>query len=74
MVVDRAKRRARVRLEAERILSEEGETSLATLTYKISSKVRYGVNRQQVALFIRNHPRISKRSGPENSQIYKCIQ
>tara|TARA_R100001129_G_scaffold132816_1_gene94299 strand:- start:1237 stop:1458 length:222 start_codon:yes stop_codon:yes gene_type:complete len=73
MVVDRGKRRARVRLEAERILSEMGETSLSTLTYKISDNVRYDVNRQQVALFIRNHPRII-RVGNRNNQIYKCIQ
>ena len=73
MVVDRGKRRARVRLEAERILMESGETSLATLTFKICQQVRYDVNRQQVALFIRNHPRIC-RVGNRNNQIYKCIQ
>jgi len=76
VVVDRGKRRARVRLEAERILRQMGEASLATLTYEISHSVRYDVNRQQVALFIRNHPRIMRvetKSVPLGSQIYRCI-
>ena len=75
MVVHRAKRRARVRLEAERILSEMGETSIRTLTWKICDCLPYDVNAQQVSLFIRDHPRIVK-SGNRSNRTYvleKCI-
>jgi hypothetical protein len=66
MVVHRAKRRARVRLEAERILSELGETSIRTLTYRICDCLPYDVNVQQVSLFIRDHPRITKGGSRSN--------
>lgn len=60
MVVDRKKRRARVILECERTLIEYGELGIATLTFLVEERVKYKLNPQQVALFIRKHPRIKK--------------
>ena len=60
MVVNRKKRRARVILECERTLVEYGELGIATLTFLVEGRVNYKLNAQQVALFIRKHPRIRK--------------
>ena len=72
MVVHRGKRRARVRLEAERLLIEMGETSIRALTWKICQNLPYDVNAQQVSNFIRNHPRIV-RKGHRSNRSYECI-
>ena len=72
VVVHRGKRRARVRLEAERILKQMGETSIRTLTWKICESLPYDVNAQQVSNFIRNHPRIV-RKGHRSNRTYECI-
>jgi hypothetical protein len=73
VVVHRGKRRARVRLEAERVLNELGETSIRDLTWRICCALPYDVNCQQVSNFLRNHPRI-ERKGHRSNRTYECIQ
>ena len=69
MVVDGKERRKRTADKAEEILEEYDELALSNLTYLISKQVRFQLNTQQVALFIRNHPRI-KQVGKRNQSVY----
>jgi hypothetical protein len=73
MVVNRAERRARIRLAAERILTETGEISIRDLTWKICCALPYDVNCQQVSAFLKDHPRI-ERKGNRSNRTYECIQ
>tara|TARA_R110001599_G_scaffold352863_2_gene588859 strand:+ start:326 stop:544 length:219 start_codon:yes stop_codon:yes gene_type:complete len=69
MVVDRKERRKRTADKAEEILKEYDELALINLTYLIDKEVRFQLNSSQVALFIRNHPRI-KQVGKRNESVY----
>jgi len=71
MVVDRWRRRALVRLEAERVLSLHGDLCISALTLLVCERVPYQLNSQQVALFVRGHPRI-RRKGARGNRSY-CV-
>ena len=58
--MNRLRRRAEVRLNAERILSEKGELGAAELCYKIDKQTGYWLNPQIVGNILRGHPRIIK--------------
>ena len=72
MVVKRKARREITIRETEEILKDFDELALCSLTYLLNKKVRFQLNSQQVALFIRNHPTI-KRVGKRSKSVYTLV-
>jgi hypothetical protein len=56
--VNRQRRRADVRLRAERILIQNGEMGVAELSYRIDRQVTYAINPRAIGLILKDHPRI----------------
>ena len=57
-MTNRHRRRAEVRLKAERIRRNSGELGAAELCYKLDRQTSYWLNPQIVGNILRNHPRI----------------
>ena len=55
------RRRAKVKLEAERILIDKGELAVKDLTSLIMDRVTYHLLPVQVGAILRNHSRITRR-------------
>ena len=56
--MNRQRRRADVRLRAERILIQNGEMGVAELSYRIDRQVTYAINPRAIGLILKDHPRI----------------
>lgn len=56
--MNRHRRRAEIRLKAERILRDAGELGAAELCYKLDKQTSYWLNPQIVGNILRGHPRI----------------
>ena len=56
--MNRQRRRADVRLRAERILIQNGEMGAAELAYRIDRQVTYAINPRGIGLILKDHPRI----------------
>ena len=56
--MNRHRRRAEVRLKAERILRDSGELGAAELCFKLDKQTSYWLNPQIVGSILRGHPRI----------------
>ena len=65
-------KRAQVRLEAEKVLRGCGEASVAELTFILDQRLRWGLSRNQVGLYLNGHPRIVRWR--ENNMVIYCIQ
>ena len=70
-MTNRHRRRAEVRLKAERILSEAGELGAAELCYKLDQQTSYWLNPQIVGNILRNHPRIIRTQNPGSIASYR---
>ena len=56
--MNRQRRRADVRLRAERLLIQNGEMGVAELSYRIDRQVTYAINPRAIGLILKDHPRI----------------
>jgi len=64
-------KRARVRLEAEKVLLGCGEASVAELTYILDQRLKWAMNKSEVGIYLRHHPRIERRK--ERNIVIYCI-
>jgi hypothetical protein len=72
--VNRHRRRAEVRLNAERILRDKGELGSAELCFKIDKLVRYDLNPQIVGQMLKGHPRIIRIQNTGSIASYRVTK
>ena len=65
------RRRAEIRLKAERILRDVGELGIADLCFKLDKQVRYDLNTQIVGNILRGHPRIIRTKNRGSIASYR---
>ena len=68
--MNRQRRRAIVKLTAERILTEKGEMAISDLARNIRNLTEYDVNTRQVAIILKSHPRIIRHSMNRSRSSY----
>ena len=71
--MNRHRRRAEVRLNAERILRDKGELGSAELCFKLDKVVRYDLNTQIVGQMLKDHPRIVRIQNRGNIASYRIV-
>ena len=69
--MNRQRRRADVRLRAERILIQNGEMGVAELSYRIDRQVTYAINPRAIGLILKDHPRIIRVGCRGNIMSYR---
>ncbi len=67
---NRKRRRAIVKLTAERILTDKGEMAISDLTRNIRNLTEYDINTRQVAIILKSHPRIIRHTMNRNRSSY----
>jgi len=72
--VNRHRRRAEVRLNAERILRDKGELGSADLCFMIDKLVRYNLNPQIVGQMLKGHPRIIRIQNTGSIASYRVTK
>ena len=72
--MNRHRRRAEVRLNAERILRDKGELGSADLCFMIDKLVRYNLNPQIVGQMLKGHPRIIRIQNAGSIASYRVTK